>query len=245
MKTLKIIAILYMFSITFLGASDALLKNRESESKIVDIGYTHPKSSYSSTRPKELVSSIPLEQFVDNLLDQKGRVLSEKYDCEIDYLGRENCPLQSSMCQGQEEFEPGLSTKIESTTYKPKIGVSVRRENSLNSNLLKGDYQLAPTNGTITVNSFSLSYNSLASEGRLPSPRTLYNDGYNNNGKFAMKMFNIGSGCGGLSISPVPDSITVLVNGGSSVRKQPYRGDCNHLISSGNLKYATILLSNR
>ena len=233
MKTLKIIAILYMFSITFLGASDALLKNKEGESNIIDIGYKYPKTNYNPTIPKELVSSDPLEEFVDNLLDQRGRVLSEKYDCEIDYLGRENCPIQSNVCEGEGQFDRGVSNKIDRTVYKLKEQKTVPREESLNPNQIAGDYKLAPNYGNVDGSRFNILYSHSAKGGKLPSAQTLYNEGYQKDGKFAMRIFNYGSGWGGIGIIPSPDRITTIVNSGSTVGTP-----ASWQIKSGNGNYA-------
>ena len=104
-----------------------------------------------------------------------------------------------------------------------------------------GDWLIWPNHGSIDGSKSkiisNLSYNAQVYH----NGYDMYKNGWQYNGKFAMKLYNYGSGCGGFSVSPTPDKIVVLVNGGSSVVRRGYINSCTQLISSGNAKYATVL----
>lgn len=224
------------------GATSSLLKQGEDDSNIVDIGYKFPKSDYQNFIAKELKSFDPLIQEEFGFFNVKARELSEEYDCEIDYLGRENCPVQTNQCIGVGEYDRGYSVKNEKTNFTNKIKIAVERSEALDPNTIEGDYKLPPTGGKVNGSRFNLVYDHSSSGRSLPDPHVLYENGYQLNGKFAMKLFSFGSGCGGLSVIPISTTVEKLIDGGSTVSNIGYRSNCQQTISSGNGKYAVALL---
>lgn len=235
----NILFIMMFLSISLFGVTSELINPKGTS--IIDIGYKQPQADYSVTVPKDWVSYSALVKTIDKMIYSQERDLSPKYDCEIDYLGRENCTEQSFTCNAKLQQDRGIAEKITKYKFQNKVKKSVPREQSDNPNQIKGDMKLAPTVGSIDGSRFNLVYNVSQSSGRLPAPSTLFSQGYQKNGKFAVKMFHYGSGCGGFGFNVVPDTVTVLVNGGSSVRKIPFQHACTQLISSGNGQYAIVL----
>ena len=79
---------------------------------------------------------------------------------------------------------------------------------------MTGNIWLEPNYGMINGTTITLSYDR---EGFYDTTQ-MYNEGFrNSDGKFAMKIFNYGSGWGGITISPAPTSYTVVKVEGNSL----------------------------
>lgn len=209
---------------------------KKPNSPIIDIGYTQPQKSYSPTIAPDWVYYSTLTRITDKLIQTKERILSEKYDCETDYLGRENCSIQQTDCTAQLQQDDGIAVLKKKTITVNKI----RKETSTNiSNTIEGD-RLIPSNlGAYTGTLFTLKYGSTG----FYNPQQMFNDGYQKDGKFAMKMFNFGSGWGIFAIFPIPNKVSVIqnkgaiLNIGSTASVWP-----NALISTPDATFATILV---
>lgn len=241
MRVLKYIFIMMFLTCSAFSATNNLLKQKSNESSIIDIGFNAPKGEYNPNIPKEWISEDPLTTEIQRLLDPRSRILSEKIDCEIDYLGRENCPVQMESCVGGDQTDDGTSQRVDKTSYTNKIKISTSRAEAQNPNSLKGQYKLSPTGGKVDGSRFNIEYEYNRSGGALPDPNALFDAGYQLNGKFAAKMFHFGSGCGGMTVLPVPDQIITVVAGGSNVQKRGFTKNCIQTISSGNGDYAVVL----
>ena len=105
---------------------------------------------------------------------------------------------------------------------------------------MTGTYQLMPNSGAVDGSTIQVSSEGTFSGGAISLlPADMMTDGFQTEeGEFAMKVFNYGSGWGGVDILPRPTSYTVLENNGSVMEQSGYGG---WLIWSPNARYATIL----
>jgi hypothetical protein len=115
----NILMLLMFLSISLFGATNELINPKGTS--IIDIGYKQPQADYSVTVPKDWVSYSALVKTIDKMIYSMERVLSPKYDCEIDYIGRENCTEQSSTCNAQLEQDNGISFLNKKTIFQNKI----------------------------------------------------------------------------------------------------------------------------
>lgn len=106
----KIITAIMLVSLSLFGATNQLFK--QVTGSIVDIGYQNPKSSYQQTVVKEWASYDMFLREVNKVIFTKARIV-ENFDCETDYLGRENCTAQSETCIKNMEKSDGYATKFE------------------------------------------------------------------------------------------------------------------------------------
>lgn len=234
----KILLILFFISSVF-GATNQLIRPKLSTETIIDIGYKNPSTVPLTKYQKELISIPSAVREVDKMINQSQRIINGA-DCETDELNHENCPTNSNQCNAFSDFDKGLATKQNKTLIQNKTKISTTRANALNPNRLDGDIILAPTVGAVDGSTFQIVANKTVYSTISSNPMAMFNDGYQKDGKFTVKIFNYGSGCGGLSLSPVPSSIRTIVAGGSSVSLTGYNGPCSQLISSGNGAYALV-----
>lgn len=85
------------------------------KSTIIDIGYTKPQKNYDVNVAPDWVYYSSLSKLTDKLIQSKERVLSERFDCEIDYLGRENCSIQQVDCTALLQQDDGIAIKKNKT----------------------------------------------------------------------------------------------------------------------------------
>lgn len=230
----------FLLMVTVLNAYESdLIRPKALQPTIIDIGITIP-SEHNTIIPKEWILIDAQFREIDKEKNYVARELSEKWDCMSDYAGTQNCPEQQETCPQSYFFSSGNSTKKVVSKEAAPFKVSVQREESINPNSIKGDYQILPTGGELDGSRFIIEKNGIANT---LSTAALINEGYvTENGKFGMRMFNFGSGCGGFSVSPTPSRVKTIVDGGSSVRLQGYKNNCDQLISSGDAKYAVVLV---
>jgi hypothetical protein len=107
---------------------------------------------------------------------------------------------------------------------------------------MTGTIHLQPTNGSINGSTISVSSEQVVSGGTFGTYTTqqMYDDGFRTeDGKFAMQMFNYGSGIGAFDIQPRPSSYTILNDGGASY--DVYWGWQYWLIYTNDAMHGTIL----
>lgn len=126
----KTILIIMLASLSLFGATNQLLK--QVTGSIVDIGYQNPKTSYQQTVVKEWATYDMLLKEINNVIFTKARVI-ENFDCETDYLGRENCTEQSQTCIKNMETSDGYATKFQKILLATSTKTQVAK-NSCTSN---------------------------------------------------------------------------------------------------------------
>jgi len=164
------------------------------------------------------------EEHLDSIRDQKSCPNSTDIDCAnitLDNGGWVDSTLYNNKCQ--------KALNIYSGTPE-----------------LFGDYKITNNSGSIsTTVSFPINISGTdLTNNRLTSSQidTLYSNGWTYNDKFALKMFNMGSGCGGLNVQPLPDYYIITDQHGSTVSLAGTEcGTNSYLIESNDQQYATIL----
>lgn len=227
-----------MFIPLFLFGATSQLINPQSGT-IIDIGTKTPISNADVIIHKDWVQVDPALRQIDVLVYPKERE-EEVYDCLIDDTGAENCPYDMVTCNGENHYKRGESVAhpVHRETTKERVSATA---SDRQDDTFYADWYIRPTGGAIDGSTATYVVDENYAGGA--SPQTLFNDGWQYNGKFAMKMFNYGSGCGGMSVSPRPDHVYTIIDGGSSVNLQSFVSNCNQLISSGDGKYATVLVT--
>lgn len=232
-----------IITFTFLNANtnnNVLLNPSVKEESIIDIGYNKKKIPYSASIPKSLIESQALSRKIDSYINVLKRD-HKQLDCLTDDYGSTTCPEDTVECLSSVETKRGTSVRHDIHEVIDREKVSTTRGESLYPNQIIGSFRIPNNRGSISGSTFTI----VAENGSTTtlSGTELFNAGWQINGKFAMKMFNFGSGCGGFSVSPTPSSVQTLVNGGASVKKQGYVNDCEQLISSWDGQYAVALVT--
>jgi len=203
--------------------------------KINDIGYNMTNKPSKTFIPKVWQDIQPSIVEVEKMIQMSARELTQKENCVGDILNHEYCPTDNVQCPGSIEYKKGTATLVKKTIFKAKE----KREVPYNTGTLIADQFIPPNCGSIDGAQFSAQYNTYSSS---LNGQDLYNKGYKlPDGRFAVKMFSFGSGCGGFTLYPVPDEIQVLQQNGSSVARVGSSSCCSNTISSGNGASASIL----
>ncbi len=109
---LKLIFLLNILSPLLFGAVSELVN--PGNNQIIDIGFNTKSKDNKLTVPKQWIDDITLSKKINPLIMAKSRIV-EKFDCEKDYLGYENCPALESVCDTQIQKDDGLSLKVTKT----------------------------------------------------------------------------------------------------------------------------------
>jgi len=235
MKYMLLISLL-LFNISYAIRSQ-FIQPRNSSSQIVDIGFQ--ESQGKGYLSKEWIDVLSEIRQTDYTREYKKRYKTSAKSCISDGTSSV-CPYEWQECPTEIEYTNGTSKRIENTVYSPKIKTI---SNYSNGSVMKATYSLEANRGAIDGTSWKADIlRGSLSQG--VSGQELYNQGFvDDNGKFAMKVFNFGSGCGGLTIRPIPNHIRTIASGGSTVVLQDYINDCSQTISSGDGQWATVLMT--
>ena len=208
---------------------------------IIDIGKKDNTPSPNVTKIlKEIPASVRI--FDNNFILAERNI--NRYSCYADQNGYEACSVGLQACTHSIDYIPGLSTEHHIHEERPKERVTATKEDR-EDDTFYANWMIKPNHGSIDGSKISVVDDHVYSaHDNFPSASELYKQGWKTpDGKFAMKIFNYGSGCGGMSVYPLPDHVQVIANGGSKVKLQGYNSSCDQLISSGNGQYATVLLT--
>lgn len=230
------IAFVSLMSQQVFAVTNPLLDPRKKNSTIIDVGYNNGTAPVAASIPKEMIN-IPalLREINQNILVKERN--HDTYDCRFDGEGNKACPVDSMQCSGGLMKDRGISTRVEKQLRIPKQRVSTDRSNALNPNEMFGDYKILPNYGQVNGSTFVIQSANTVTVSQVPTAQELFNAGWQINGKFAMKVFNFGSGGGGIETNVDPSSVQVLENSGSTI----YPAVNDWLILSDDSKYATIL----
>ena len=113
--------LLLAFSFSF-GAVSELVD--PGSNQIIDFGYNKKSKDNKLTVPKEWINSATLAKKIDSIIITKSREVTN-FDCETDYLGRENCTEQAVECPANLVRDDGIATKINQVTIRNATKVAV------------------------------------------------------------------------------------------------------------------------
>ena len=226
---------------TCLGYVSNLINNKN----IVDIGIESPIEKGVTKIAKIKVEKEPRKVEVPKVVLNAQRNIIDEKTCLIDELGHENCPNDLEQCREWYEYSRGYSHLHTRIITKPLERISTTQEDAVNKNEFYGTWHILPNHGAIDGIKATIHADvTYKAHGNFPSPEQMYKDGWNYQGKFAMKLFNFGSGYGGMSVYPLPDKCVMIANGGSVIDMHPtfpQESDRMYIVNSGNGQYATVL----
>ncbi len=134
MKPLKLIIIFIstFLSINLFAGTNPLISPKNGNT-IIDVGILHPQSNYQVNIPKEWVDTDTDVTNIEQLILSSPRILSEKWDCEKDFLGRENCTQDAVTCDTNIQRTSGSSKKTTKTITEeynidPKLKAEMEAE---------------------------------------------------------------------------------------------------------------------
>ena len=113
--------LLLAFSFSF-GAVSELVD--PGSNQIIDFGYNKKSKDNKLTVPKEWINSATLAKKIDSIIITKSREVTN-FDCETDYLGRENCTEQAVECPANLVRDDGIATKINQVAIRAATKVAV------------------------------------------------------------------------------------------------------------------------
>lgn len=130
MQIFKLLMLFTILTTSTFAATNNLLKHKESEGSIIDIGYKQAKADYPITIQKEWIETFTVLKDEPSLIHLESREINN-FDCEVDELGHENCPIQSSQCDASVQYDKGIATLQERVKTR---GVSMAEVTSCTEN---------------------------------------------------------------------------------------------------------------